>query len=119
LTIITHSADCFEPWTALHNTIEPITVKVNESNKLSAISNNSIGKLEGSYHDHYATKISTGIHKNSILNEYQESCTTKGFTLNATTTLIGDKLMKIPTSIPTQNQLLQYCSMKPRSNHYY
>jgi hypothetical protein len=65
-------------------------------------------------------KISTGINKNVILNEYQATCAAKGFTSTATsTTKKGEKPTKIPTTFPMRYQLLQDCTMKPSRQHYY
>ena len=62
------------------------------------------------------SKVSTGIDKNSILSEYQDSCIKKGFE-NQTTTIAKGEIPPTP-SYPLHYHLIANCKMKPSSSLY-
>jgi hypothetical protein len=62
-------------------------------------------------------KLSIGINKNSIFSEYQESCITKGFANQVSTTAKGETSQN--TSYPLHHCLIADCKMKPSLSLYY
>jgi hypothetical protein len=92
-----------KPWISLHDRIKP-TSKLTKVKHLSPPSKKCKKSLEDEnikelLPSDYSAKISVGIDKNSILSEYQESCTKKGIHRIVPTIVKGEN-SSAKTSLP-------------------
>ena len=111
-----------EPWISLHNRIKP-TSKLTKVKHLSPPSKKCKKSLEDEnikelLPSDYSAKISVGIDKNSILSEYQESCTKRGIHSIVTTIIKGEN-SSAKHLYPLHHRLISECRMKPSRNLQY
>ena len=111
-----------EPWISLHDRIKP-TSKLTKVKHLSPLSKKCKKSLEDEnikelLPSDYSAKISVGIDKNSILSEYQESCTKRGIHSIVTTIIKGEN-SSAKHLYPLHHRLISEYRMKPSRNLQY
>ncbi len=119
LANLTGKADAIAKlWINLHGRIK-LTSKPSKIKHLSPPSKKSKRSLEDEdIPTEHSSKISFGINKNSILSEYQASCTEKGIHSEVSTVVKGETSSS-PPPYPSHYCLISECRMKQSQNLQY